>query len=54
MYGNFIPKKVAKVSSKVEKEAPEIVNWVDKLNQIIEDLSESKTRYVLCASLYLI
>lgn len=47
MYSNFQPKKVAKVSSKVEREAPEIVNWVDQLSQTIDDLSESKTRYVV-------
>lgn len=43
MYANFQPKKVAKVSSKIEREAPEIVNWVDQLSQTIDELSEGKS-----------
>ncbi|GAN08689.1 interferon-related developmental regulator 2 isoformX2 [Mucor ambiguus] len=43
MYSNFQPKKVAKVSSKVEREAPEVVNWVDRLTQTIDELSEGKS-----------
>lgn len=44
MYSNFQPKKVAKVSSKIEREAPEIVNWVDQLSQTIDELSEGKSK----------
>ncbi|CEP18131.1 hypothetical protein [Parasitella parasitica] len=42
MYGNFLPKKVPKVSSKLEKETPKAVHWTDELSQTIEDLSENK------------
>ncbi|KAI8639441.1 interferon-related developmental regulator-domain-containing protein [Parasitella parasitica] len=42
MYGNFLPKKVPKISSKLEKESLKVVHWTDELSQTIEDL-ENKT-----------
>lgn len=41
-----IPKKVAKVSSKPLFEETETLNWNEKMNNAIEDLSENKSRQV--------